>query len=106
MLSDTWGIAIHHLHLRSEGALSSANEGLGPHLGLVPASIQGLQTSPAQSSTSQGMAVETDPLGRVTTYTFDSLGQPRGSRRPTAASRPGSATSPASRPSPPMRWAG
>ena len=36
--------------------------------------MQGLQTTPARSTALEGMAVETDPLGRVTTYTLDSLG--------------------------------
>ncbi len=72
----------------------------------MPASFEGMQTDPAQSAANQGMAILTDPLGRVTTYTLDSLGlEPPGSRLPTVACRPSSATSPANRRSPPMSWA-
>ncbi len=44
-------------------------------MNLVPSSVDGLQTSPALSA-DQDVATWTDPLGRVTTYTLDSLGQP------------------------------
>ena len=66
--------------MRSRGA----NEGLGSTMGLVPSSIQGLQTNPAIDA-SQGVAVITDALGQLTTYSYDSLGQPTEIQMPNGA---------------------
>ena len=75
MLTDAWGIQLTtYTYNAVTGGLMTTDKAPGRTTGLVPASMQGLQTNPAQSATSQGIAVETDPLGRVTTYTFDSLG--------------------------------
>jgi len=76
MVTDSLGVQnTTYAYDTSTGTLSGANQGLGSTLGLVPSAIQGLQTSPAISA-SQGVAVETDALGHLTTYTLDSLGQP------------------------------
>ena len=75
MLSDSLGNQSTTYTYDAQGALSSASDGFGRTMGLVPWSIDGLQTSPA-ISTDQDVAAWTDPLGRVTTYTLDSLGQP------------------------------
>jgi RHS repeat-associated protein len=75
LINDSWGTRSTTYTYDMEGALSSANEGLGRILGLIPSSIQGLQTNPAIDA-SQDVAVWTNPLGRVTTYTLNSLGEP------------------------------
>ena len=104
--SDSWGTRSTTYTYDPTRRTEQRRRGAGRTEGLVPASIQGLQTTPAQSASRQGMAVETDPLGRVTTYTLRlrSVSPPR-SRRPTEASKPGSATSPASPRPTPMNWA-
>ena len=53
----------------------AANEGQGRIATLDPAATQGLQTSPAEPATMLGVAIETDPAGRVSTYSLDSFGE-------------------------------
>ncbi len=75
LTNDSWGTrSTTYTYDPGTGTLQSSNEGLGSTLGVVPESIQGLQTNPARSA-SQNQAVLTDALGRVTTYTLNSLGQ-------------------------------
>ena len=75
LLTDSYGDQeTTYTYSSMTGALVDTNTGLGRTMGLVPSSIQGLQTTPARSTPLEGVAVETDPLGRVTTYTLDSLG--------------------------------
>ena len=77
MLSDSWGNqATTYTYDPTTEALISTNTGSGRTMQQVPASMQGLQTSQASPASDQGMAATTDPLGRVTTYTFDPLGLP------------------------------
>ena len=75
LTNDSWGTRGTTYTYDSQGALSGADEGLGSTMGLVPSSIQGLQTNPAISA-GQDVAVWTDALGQLTTYTLDSTGQP------------------------------
>ena len=75
MLSDSLGTQSTTYTYDPQGALSSATDGPGQTMSLVPSSIEGLQTGPALSS-NQDVATSTDPLGRVTTYTLNSLGEP------------------------------
>jgi RHS repeat-associated protein len=77
MLSESFGNQLStYTYDPTTGVLTDTNTGPGRTSTMVPASVQGLQTSPAQPASRQGTAVETDPLGRVTTYTYDSLGLP------------------------------
>ncbi len=83
MLSDTYGNQVTtYTYNPSTGTLADTNTGPGRTTGLVPASTQGLATSPVATASSQGMAVETDPMGRVTTYTYDALGLPTREQTP------------------------
>src|SRR5207302_1330768 len=51
---------------------SSMDRGLGTTLSLAPAASQGLATSPAKNA-NQALAVITDPLSQLTTYTMDGI---------------------------------
>jgi len=68
------------------GLFSSMNRGLGTTLNLAPASSQGLATSPAVSA-NKGVAVITDALNQLATYTMDSLGRPTKVQTPDGAVR-------------------
>ena len=74
MLSDSYGNQTTLYTYDSTGALIDINTGQGRTTGQDPASSQGFQTSPAAPASDQGMATQTDPLGQVTTYTYDSHG--------------------------------
>jgi len=54
--------------------LAGIDQGLGTTLSLAPAISQGLATSPAKSA-NQAVAVITDALNQLATYTLDSLGR-------------------------------
>ncbi len=75
-LTDSWGTeTTTYTYDPTTGVLTGVNQGLGTTMGLVPESIQGLQTNPA-ISVNQAVAVMTDALDQLATYTLDSLGQP------------------------------
>ena len=84
LTNESWGTRSTTYSYDAQGALTGANEGLGSTLGLVPASIQGLQTNPAIDS-SQGVSVVTDALGQVATISYDSFGEPTEIQSPNGA---------------------
>src|SRR5262249_23524713 len=55
-------------------------------LGVGPQSVQGLQTSPARSA-GQAVAILTDALNQLTTYTLDTVGRLTGLQTPDGATQ-------------------
>src|SRR5205807_3022887 len=71
LINDQWSpLNATYAYDSTTNLMASIDQGLGTTLTLAPAASQGLGTSPAKSA-NQALAVITDGLSQLTTYTMD-----------------------------------